>query len=46
MTDYAEKTVPSLYSNRRAGVNGEEAAEPERGFLWSLATEKGITFRD
>ena len=46
VTDYAEKTVPSLYSNRRADVDGEEAAEPERGFLWTLALEKGITFRD
>ena len=44
--DYAEKTVPSLYSNRRADVDGDEAAEPERGFLWTLAIEKGITFRD
>src|SRR5207302_602007 len=26
--DYAEKTVPSLYSNRRADVDGDEAAEP------------------
>ena len=46
VTDYAEKTVPSLYSNRRGDVDGEEAAEPERGFLWTLAAEKGITFRD
>ena len=46
MPDYAEKTVPSLYSNRRADVDGDEAAEPERGFLWTLAIEKGITFRD
>jgi DNA-binding beta-propeller fold protein YncE len=46
VTDYAEKTVPSLYSSRRGDVDGDDAAEPERGFLWTLAAQQGITFRD
>ncbi len=46
VTDYGEKTVPSLYSNRRADVDGEEIDEPLDGFLWTLAKKKGIRFRD
>ncbi|HLW53786.1 MAG TPA: bifunctional YncE family protein/alkaline phosphatase family protein [Candidatus Angelobacter sp.] len=46
VTDYGEKTIPSLYSNRRADVDGEEADEPLGGFLWDLAVKKGIWFRD
>ncbi len=46
VTDYGEKTIPSAYANKRANVDGEEAEEPERGFLWTLALRNGITFRD
>src|SRR5215469_12662186 len=46
VTDYGEKTVPSLYSDRRADVDGEEIDEPLDGFLWTLAKKKGIRFRD
>jgi hypothetical protein len=46
VTDYGEKTVPSLYSNRRADIDGEEIDEPLDGFLWTLAKKKGIRFRD
>jgi DNA-binding beta-propeller fold protein YncE len=46
VTDYGEKTVPSVYSDRRANVDGEEADEPERGFLWTLAAANGVSFRD
>ncbi|MGA3041323.1 MAG: bifunctional YncE family protein/alkaline phosphatase family protein [Bryobacteraceae bacterium] len=46
VTDFGEKTVPSLYSNRREGVDGEEVDEPINGFLWTLARKKGIWFRD
>jgi DNA-binding beta-propeller fold protein YncE len=46
VTDYGERLVPSVYSDRRAGVDGEEIDEPENGFLWSLAKRKGISFRD
>jgi sugar lactone lactonase YvrE len=46
VTDYGEKTVPSMYSDRREDVDGEESDEPASGFLWTLAAKKGIWFRD
>ena len=46
VTDFGEKTVPSAYSNRREGVDGEEIDEPLNGFLWTLARRKKISFRD
>jgi hypothetical protein len=38
--------VPSGYASKRANIDGEDADEPERGFLWMLAKRSGITFRD
>lgn len=46
VTDFGEKTVPSLYSDRREGVDGEEIDEPINGFLWTLARKKRVSFRD
>jgi len=46
VTDFGEKMVPSAYSSRREGVDGEEVDEPINGFLWTLARKKGIRFRD
>ena len=46
VTDYGEKTIPSMYSNRRADVDGQEIDEPVNGFLWTLARKAGVTFRD
>jgi DNA-binding beta-propeller fold protein YncE len=46
VTNYGEKTVPSAYAGKRTDVDGEESDEPERGFLWTLAMQEGITFRD
>jgi DNA-binding beta-propeller fold protein YncE len=46
VTDYGEKTIPSMYSDRRADVDGEEIDQPANGFLWTLARKKGVTFRD
>jgi DNA-binding beta-propeller fold protein YncE len=46
VTDYGEKTVPSAYAAKRGDVDGEESDDPERGFLWTLATREGISFRD
>jgi hypothetical protein len=46
VTDYGEKTIPSAYSDRRAGVDGEEINEPNDGFLWTLAAKRGVSFRD
>lgn len=46
VTDYGEKLIPSMYSDRRADGDGEDADEPLNGFLWNLAIRKGIWFRD
>jgi hypothetical protein len=46
VTDYGEKAIPSGYAGKRADVDGEDSDEPERGFLWTLATRSGVTFRD
>ena len=46
VTDYGEKTVPSAYAGKRSDVDGEDADEPERGFLWTLAKTSGVSFRD
>ncbi len=46
VTDYGEKTIPSGYAGKRGDVDGEDADEPERGFLWTLAKSSGVTFRD
>ncbi|MGC9952465.1 MAG: alkaline phosphatase family protein [Bryobacteraceae bacterium] len=46
VTDFGEKMVPSAYSDRREGVDGEEVDEPINGFLWTLARKKGVRFRD
>lgn len=46
VTDYGEKTIPSMYSDRRADIDGEDVDEPVGGFLWNLAAKKGIWFRD
>jgi len=46
VTDFGEKFIPSAYSDRRGGIDGEEINEPEEGFLWTLAKKKGVRFRD
>jgi YVTN family beta-propeller protein len=46
VTDYGEKTIPSLYSDRRGGEEEEDADQPATGYLWDLARKKGIGFRD
>ena len=46
VTDYGEKTVASMYSDRRADLAGDEADNPLGGYLWNLAAKKGIWFRD
>jgi YVTN family beta-propeller protein len=47
VTDYGEKTVPSAYSDRRDGEGEIEGAdEPAGGWLWEIAREKGISFRN
>ena len=46
VTDYLEKTTPSSYSDRRDDGDTGEADEPAGGWLWGIAREKGITFRN
>ncbi len=46
VTDFGEKTIPSGYSDRRGAIDGEEADEPNDGFLWTLAAKSGVSFRD
>lgn len=46
VTDYGEKTIPSLYSDRRADVDEGDVDEPANGFLWTLAINSGVSFRD
>ncbi|HEY0377844.1 MAG TPA: beta-propeller fold lactonase family protein [Pyrinomonadaceae bacterium] len=47
VTDYTEKTTPTLYSSRRAAPDDEgEVDEPLSGFLWDAAIRKGITLRN
>ncbi|MGA9390436.1 MAG: bifunctional YncE family protein/alkaline phosphatase family protein, partial [Candidatus Sulfotelmatobacter sp.] len=46
VTDYGEITVPSAYASKRGDIDGEDSDEPERGFLWTLAKQSGISFRD
>ena len=46
VTDYGEKTIPSLYSDRRAPIDRDDVDEPAGGYLWDAAIRKGITLRN
>ena len=46
VTDYGEKTIPSLYSSRRDGNDRGDVDEPAFGYLWNAATKKGLTLRN
>ena len=46
VTDYSEKTIPSLYADKRAEIDEGETDEPASGFLWQAAAKSNITFRD
>lgn len=46
VTDYGEKTIPSLYSSRRDGNDRDDVDEPAFGYLWNAAIRKGITLRN
>jgi DNA-binding beta-propeller fold protein YncE len=46
VTDYDEKAVPSMYSDRRADTGGDDDSVPEMGWLWTLAKKAGVSFRD
>lgn len=46
VTDYGEKTVPSVYASRRNEVERGEIDEPVGGYLWNSALKKGLTLRN
>ncbi len=46
VTDYGEKTIPSLYSDRRSPNDRGDIDEPAAGYLWDAAIRKGITLRN
>ena len=45
VTDYTEKTTPSLYSDRRPERDEGDVDEPSTGYIWSLAVKKGKSVR-
>ena len=46
VTDYGEKTIPSLYSDRRNANDRGDVDEPAYGYLWDAAIKKGLTLRN
>ena len=46
VTDYGEKTIPSLYSDRRSANDRGDIDEPAAGYLWDAAIRKGISLRN
>jgi YVTN family beta-propeller protein len=46
VTDYGEKTIPSLYANKRNGDERGDVDEPAAGYLWNAAIKKGLTLRN
>jgi len=46
VTDYGEKTIPSLYSFRRDSNDRGDVDEPASGFLWNAAIKKRLTLRN
>ena len=46
VTDYTEKTVASLYSDRRDANDRDDVDEPAAGYLWNNAIRKGLTLRN
>ncbi len=46
VTDYGEKTTPSAYSDRREEEEVGDADQPAAGYLWHLARERGVSYRN
>jgi YVTN family beta-propeller protein len=46
VTDYVEKVIPSVYTDRRGEDDEGDVDMPSTGYLWDLARAKGVTFRD
>src|SRR5262249_283131 len=45
-TDYTEKTTPLAYANQRPGIDDQDEVDPALGYIWGLATAKGLLLRD
>ncbi len=46
VTNYGERVIPSIYSDRRADNDEDDVDAPANGFLWDAALRHGISFRD
>jgi YVTN family beta-propeller protein len=50
VTDYREKTTPPHYAHQREARDesdeGEDAGAPANGYLWNLAQQAGISYRN
>ena len=46
VTEYSEKTVPSLYADRRPERDEDGVDDPSTGWLWTAAARKGLTVRN
>src|SRR5690349_4442370 len=46
VTDYGEKTIPSLYSERRNPNDRDDVDEPASGYIWNAAIRKGLKLRN
>ena len=46
VTDYGEKTIPSLYSSRRNENDRGDVDEPASGYIWNAAIKNGLTLRN
>jgi len=46
VTDYGEKTIPSIYASRRDGNDRDDVDEPAGGYLWNAVIKKGLTLRN
>ena len=58
VTDYSARTIPSIYSKRgrpydyegtnrgRVVDDDDDVAQPDRGYLWTLAQTAGVSFRN
>src|SRR6185369_3503035 len=46
VTDYGEKTIPTLYAYRRNGNDRGDVDEPASGYIWNAAIRKGLKLRN
>jgi len=46
VTDYGEKTIPSVYAYRRNPNERGDVDEPAAGYIWNAAIRKGLTLRN